>query len=73
MSAVAASRPGAPDTARTRPSGSLWQMACDRLSLWRQRRRERSELARLNDRELYDFGASRSDAMAELQKPFWRD
>jgi uncharacterized protein YjiS (DUF1127 family) len=72
MSAAAASRPGAPDVARPRPSFSPWQAACDRVLLWKRRRQERSELARLSDRELYDFGASRSDAMAELRKPFWR-
>ena len=62
----------APDAARPRPFVPAWRAAIDRLQLWQRRRRERGELARLSDRELYDFGASRSDAMAELNKPFWR-
>ena len=39
---------------------------------WQQRSRERRELLSLGDRALQDFGASRSDASAEGDKPFWR-
>ena len=42
------------------------------LRQWRRRSRERAELMRLNDRELRDFGVSRSDALAEWRKPLWR-
>lgn len=41
-------------------------------SKWRQRRRERTELRRLSDRELHDIGITRVDAMREAGKPFWR-
>lgn len=42
------------------------------LRTWRQRARERRELARLSEAELRDFGASSSEAFAEAHKPFWR-
>ena len=44
-----------------------------RLRLWRRRARERSQLARLSERDLHDIGMSRGTVSAELQKPFWRD
>ncbi|MBT00385.1 MAG: DUF1127 domain-containing protein [Oceanospirillaceae bacterium] len=37
-----------------------------------QRRRTRQRLLTLTDRELWDVGISRSDAIAEGRKPFWR-
>ena len=42
------------------------------LRLWRRRARERSQLARLSERDLHDIGMSRGTVYAELQKPFWR-
>ena len=42
------------------------------VAAWRRRVRERRELMWLSDRELNDFGASRTDAIAEANKPFWR-
>lgn len=42
------------------------------LRIWRTRARERHELTQLTQCELGDFGASRSDAIAEARKPFWR-
>jgi uncharacterized protein YjiS (DUF1127 family) len=42
------------------------------LRLWRRRARERSQLARLGERDLHDIGMSRGTVYAELQKPFWR-
>ena len=42
------------------------------LRLWRRRARERSQLARLSERDLQDIGMSRGTVYAELQKPFWR-
>ena len=44
-----------------------------RLRLWRRRIRERGQLARLGERELYDLGLSRGTVYAELHKPFWRE
>jgi uncharacterized protein YjiS (DUF1127 family) len=43
------------------------------LRAWRQRDQERRELARLTDRELRDIRVSRSEAIDEASKPFWRD
>lgn len=42
------------------------------LRKWRRRARERSELINLTDRELWDFGVTRCEAMGEWRKPFWR-
>jgi uncharacterized protein YjiS (DUF1127 family) len=42
------------------------------LRLWRQRVREREQLARLCTRDLRDLGLSRTDIMDEIRKPFWR-
>ena len=42
------------------------------LHLWRQRYRDRRELARWTEHDLHDIGVSRSDIAHELEKPFWR-
>jgi uncharacterized protein YjiS (DUF1127 family) len=42
------------------------------VKLWRQRIREREQLAHLDARELHDLGLSRGDIIDELRKPFWR-
>jgi uncharacterized protein YjiS (DUF1127 family) len=39
---------------------------------WQERARQRRMLLSLGDRALQDFGASRADAAAEGDKPFWR-
>ncbi len=74
MSAAAAARPHLPATDNRGPGrlARTWRSIDAVLGLWHRRLRERQELARLSDRDLYDFGASRSDAIAELRKPFWR-
>jgi uncharacterized protein YjiS (DUF1127 family) len=43
------------------------------LHAWRQRARERDELAHLDERSLRDLGLSASTAEFEVNKPFWRD
>ena len=43
------------------------------LRRWRQRRRERDQLARLDARMLADIGLSRGDAEFLINKPFWRE
>jgi uncharacterized protein YjiS (DUF1127 family) len=43
----------------------------DTLLDWQERARQRRELLGLGDRALQDFGASRADASAEGDKPFW--
>jgi uncharacterized protein YjiS (DUF1127 family) len=48
-----------------------WALA--NLRLWRQRRRERAELAALDERTLADIGLSRGEAEFLSNKPFWRE
>lgn len=40
---------------------------------WRQRTRDREELARMSHYELHDIRVSPSDRRAEIRKPFWRE
>ena len=40
--------------------------------VWRDRRRQRRELAQWTDRDLQDVGLSWSDIAHEAEKPFWR-
>jgi len=42
------------------------------LQQWGRRRRERAELARLDDRMLRDIGITCGDVWQEINKPFWR-
>ena len=39
---------------------------------WRDRARQRSELARMSDQEFRDIGISRAQVWREVSKPFWR-
>ena len=52
-------------------SGLLAQLG-ETLHVWRERQRQRSELARWTDRDLHDVGLSWSDIALEAEKPFWR-
>ena len=42
------------------------------VRVWRRRMRDRTELARWDDRSLSDAGTSRAAVDFELRKPFWR-
>ena len=42
------------------------------LAAWRQRMRDREELARMTDSELRDARMTPYDARRETGKPFWR-
>jgi len=42
------------------------------VRVWRQRRRARHALTRLDDRLLRDIGFTREHMKREIQKPFWR-
>lgn len=42
------------------------------LRVWFARRRQRLELAELDDDQLRDLGIERSEALRESRKPFWR-
>lgn len=44
----------------------------DALACWRQRSRQRTALAALDDRLLDDVGLSRDDVAREIHKPFWQ-
>jgi uncharacterized protein YjiS (DUF1127 family) len=50
---------------------SQWALAT--LHLWRRRRRERDQLAVLDERMLADIGLTRGDAEFLINKPFWRE
>jgi uncharacterized protein YjiS (DUF1127 family) len=52
-------------------SGILSRVA-ETVHVWRQRYRDRRELARWSDRDLHDIGISWSDVAYEAEKPFWR-
>jgi uncharacterized protein YjiS (DUF1127 family) len=52
-------------------SGLLGQIG-ETFHIWRERQRQRRELAQWTDRDLHDVGLSRSDIVHETEKPFWR-
>lgn len=60
---------------KTRIGRTFTAIACAvarRYRTWTGRVRERRQLARMSDRELHDFSATRYDARFEANKPFWR-
>jgi uncharacterized protein YjiS (DUF1127 family) len=48
------------------------QMAFVVLVRWRERARQRNQLAQLDSRMLRDIGITPSEAARECDKPFWR-
>jgi uncharacterized protein YjiS (DUF1127 family) len=52
-------------------SGVLAQLG-EAFHVWRERLRNRRELAQWTDRDLHDVGVSLSDVIHEAEKPFWR-
>ncbi len=50
----------------------FWAQLGETLQVWRDRRRQRRELAQWTDRDLHDVGLSWSDIASEAEKPFWR-
>ena len=42
------------------------------IKVWRMRARSRADLKHLNSDQLNDIGISRSEAIYEASKPFWR-
>ena len=48
------------------------ELTKNKLHTWRERSRQRKELAQLSPYMLKDIGVSRSDAINEVQKPFWK-
>lgn len=51
--------------------GILTQLG-DTFHLWRDRQRQRRELARWTERDLHDVGLTWTDIVRETEKPFWR-
>jgi uncharacterized protein YjiS (DUF1127 family) len=51
---------------------SLFAQLSETLHVWRDRQRQRRELAQWTDRDLHDVGLSWSDIVHETEKPFWR-
>ncbi|UVE17956.1 DUF1127 domain-containing protein [Pseudomonas sp. LS44] len=61
----------APQTLSPRVRDRLQRLfAC--LARWTENRRTRRQLAQLDDRLLADVGITRSERLAELDKPFWK-
>ena len=50
----------------------LVKQVSDTLHTWRDRVRQRRELARWTDHDLHDVELSWSDIALEVKKPFWR-
>ena len=55
----------------TRAQPSLLAALLERVALWMEVRRQRRQLASLNDAMLRDIGISRADAEGEYQRHFW--
>ncbi|WP_083491682.1 DUF1127 domain-containing protein [Pseudomonas taeanensis] len=51
------------------PPATHWRA---RLARWLLNARTRRQLAALDERQLADAGISRSERLAEQEKPFWR-
>ena len=56
---------------RRGPRDAIWRVV-ETLLCWRERVAQRRALAALDDRLLSDIGVTRSEALAEADKPFWR-
>jgi uncharacterized protein YjiS (DUF1127 family) len=60
------------DTMTNHHDWGLVKQVSDTLRTWRDRVRQRRELAQWTDRDLHDVGLSWSDIALEVKKPFWR-
>ena len=56
----------------SQPSRSRVHQLIALLETWRRRLRDRRELASMSDMSLRDLGLTRSEALYEIRKPFWR-
>jgi uncharacterized protein YjiS (DUF1127 family) len=60
-------------TSMTNNHGSgLFAQLSKTFHVWRQRQRDRRQLAEMSPRDLHDVGLSWSDIAYEAEKPFWR-
>jgi len=67
--------PGGPQASASMTNHHGWglvKQVSDTLHTWRNRVRQRRELAQWTDRDLHDVGLSWSDIALEVKKPFWR-
>jgi uncharacterized protein YjiS (DUF1127 family) len=67
--------PGGPQASASMTNHHGWglvKQVSDTLHPWRDRVRQRRELAQWTDRDLHDVGLSWSDIALEVKKPFWR-
>ena len=60
------------ETMTNHHDSGLFAQLSETLHTWRERARQRRELAQWTDRDLHDVGLSRSDIIHEAEKPFWR-
>jgi uncharacterized protein YjiS (DUF1127 family) len=54
------------------PLAGTFTAFADVIGTWRQRNRERRELALLDERSLRDLGLNAGNVQFEARKPFWR-
>jgi uncharacterized protein YjiS (DUF1127 family) len=54
------------------PLAGTFTAFADVIGTWRQRNRERRELALLDERSLHDLGLNAGSIQFEARKPFWR-
>ena len=60
------------ETMTNNHDSGLFAQLSETLRTWRERARQRRELAQWTERDLHDVGLSRSDIVHEAEKPFWR-
>jgi uncharacterized protein YjiS (DUF1127 family) len=60
------------ETMTNNHDSGLFAQLSETLHTWRERVRQRRELAQWTERDLHDVGLSRSDIVHEAEKPFWR-
>lgn len=51
--------------------GKIVSLVMETICLWRERSIQRRQLAALGEPQLRDIGVTRSEASAEVNKPFW--
>ena len=54
-------------------SSSVVRNIVNRFLLWRERSLQRKKLSTLPDHILKDIGVTRSDALNEINKSFWKE
>jgi uncharacterized protein YjiS (DUF1127 family) len=60
------------ETMTNHHDSGLFAQLSETFHTWRDRARQRRELAQWTDRDLHDIGLSWSDIVHEAEKPFWR-